>query len=225
MPDMGDGSFTLPTNSPAGAIMWPMMAMNMEPGMQMAGPPCTTTPSAAQQAAAVSFVNATVAATKKYASLAAAKADGFVPVTPSGASVVHYINWNRMAEDVTPADVLVPDAVQSLVYANTPSGPRLVAAMYLMPNGSVATPPDPGGCLTLWHLHTNLCFDSSNVVVGVTNSQGQCPAGSVNRTTQPMIHVWLAPIDGGPLMVDAPDGQVVGAAMKLPAADPPPVRA
>jgi hypothetical protein len=225
MPGMGNGSFTLATNSPAGSIMWPMMAMNMEPGMQMAEPACTTTPTTAQRQAAVSFVNATVAATSKYRSLAAAKAAGFVPVTPTGNAVVHYINWNNMAKDVSPADVLNPNAVQSLVYANTPTGPRLVAAMFLMPNGSTATPPQPGGCLEQYHLHTNLCFNSGNVVVGVTNSQGQCPSGSVNRVTQPMLHVWLAPIAGGPLMVDAPNDAVVAAAMQLPVADAPPERA
>jgi hypothetical protein len=225
MPGMGNGSFTLATNSPAGSIMWPMMSMNMEPGMQMAEPPCTTTPTAAQRQAAVSFVNATVAATSKYRSLAAAKAAGFVPVTPTGNAVVHYINWNNMNKDLSPADVLNPNAVQSLVYANTSTGPRLVAAMFLMPNGSNATPPQPGGCLEQYHLHTNLCFNSGNVVVGVTNSQGHCPSGSVNRVTQPMLHVWLAPIAGGPLMVDAPNDDVVAAAMQLPAADAPPERA
>jgi hypothetical protein len=225
MPGMGDGSFTLATASPAGPIMWPMMQMTMEPGMAMAEPACTTTPSMAQRSAAVSFVNTTVAATKKYQSLAAAEADGFVPITPTGRAVVHYINWSHMNEDVAPGDSLNPSAVQSLVYANTSTGPRLVAAMFLMPNGSNATPPQPGGCLTQWHLHTNLCFNSSNNVVGETNSQGQCPSGSVNRVTQPMIHVWLAPVDGGPLLVDAPDADVVAAATRLPVADPAPERA
>jgi hypothetical protein len=225
MPGMGDGSFELATMSPAGDIMWPMMQMNMGDGMELAEPNCTTAPTAAQKSAAVSFVNTTVTATTKYRSLAAAKADGFVPVTPTGASVVHYINWSRMAEDVTTSDVLIPSQVQSLVYANTATGPRLVAAMYLMPNGSTATPPQPGGCLTQWHIHTNLCFNSSNVVVGITNSQGKCPAGSTNRVTQPMIHVWLAPITGGPLMVDAPDAQVVAAANQLPVVDAPPEKA
>jgi hypothetical protein len=225
MPGMGDGSFELATNSPAGAVMWPMMNMTMEQGMQMAGPPCTTTPSTAQRQAAVTFVNQTVAATAKYRSLSAAIADGFVPITPPGSSVVHYINWENMAKDQTPSEVLNPAAVQSLVYANTSTGPRLVAAMYLMPNGSTATPPQPGGCLEQWHLHTNLCFNSSNNVVGVTNSQGQCPAGAVNRVTQPMIHVWLAPIDGGPLMVDASNADVVAAASRLPVADAPPEHA
>jgi hypothetical protein len=221
MPGMGDGTLMLATTSPAGDIMWPMMAMTMGPGMQLAEPACTTTPTVAQQLAAVSFVDQTVTATSRYRSLAAAKADGFVPITPTGQSVVHYINWNRLAIDTSSATALVPNEVQSLVYANTSTGPRLVAAMFLMPNGSTATPPQPGGCLTQWHIHTNLCFNSGNVVVGTTNSKGNCPAGSVNRVTQPMIHVWLAPIDGGPLMVDAPDADIVAAANQLPAVDPP----
>jgi hypothetical protein len=97
--------------------------------------------------------------------------------------------------------------------------------MFLMPNGSTATPPQHGGCLEQYHLHMNLCFNSGNVVVGVTNSQGQCPSGSVDRVTQPMLHVWLAPIAGGPLMVEALNDDVVAAAMQLPAADAPPQRA
>ncbi len=229
MPGMGggggDGSFSLATDSPAGDITWPMMAMTMETGMAMAGPACTTTPTAAQQAAAVSLVNTTVAATAKYKSLAAAKAAGFVPITPTGAAVVHYINWTNLDDTVTPAEVLNPSAPQSLVYANTSTGPRLVAAMYVMPNGSTATPPQPGGCLTQWHIHTNLCFNPGHVVVGVTDSSGHCPAGSTNMVTQPMLHVWLAPVPGGPLMVDEPDSACVTAASALPVEDLPPARA
>jgi hypothetical protein len=112
--------------------------------MAMAGPACTTTPSSAQQASAVAFVNTTVTDTSRYRSLAAAKAAGYVPITPSGAAVVHYLNWSNLSA-TTPANVLNPSAPQSLVYANTPTGPRLVAAMYVMPNGSTATPPQPGG--------------------------------------------------------------------------------
>jgi hypothetical protein len=226
MPGMGgSGSFSLATTSPAGAIPWPGMSMVMEAGMQMAGSACTATPDAAQQAAAIALVNQTVSATIQYRSLAAARAAGYVPITPSGLPVVHYINWANLNATTTPGQVLNPSAPQSLVYANTSTGPRLVAAMYVMPNGSTATPPDPGGCLTLWHLHTNLCFNSSNQVVGVTNGAGACPAGSANRVTQPMLHVWLAPGPGGPRMVDEPDSTVTSAAGQLPAFDPPPARA
>jgi hypothetical protein len=191
----------------------------------LAGPPCTTKPTAAQKAAAVSLVNQTVAATAKYRSLAAAKADGFIPVTPTGLPVVHYINWARLAASTDAANVLSPQAVQSLVYANTPTGPRLAAAMYVLPNLSTWTPATPGGCLTQWHLHTNLCFNSSLAVVALTDSQGKCPAGTFNRVTQPMLHVWQAPIDGGPLMVDVSDSEAVTAAAKLPPGDPPPTKA
>jgi hypothetical protein len=40
-----------------------------------------------------------------------------------------------------------------------------------------------------------------------------------------MIHVWLAPVSGGPLMVDTSDSAVVAAAEALPVADPAPERA
>ncbi len=49
-----------------------------------------------------------------------------------------------------------------MVYANTPGGAVLVAAMYTMGIDQVdAVPPMPGGCLTQWHCHTNLCFSQA----------------------------------------------------------------
>ena len=78
----------------------------------------------------------------------------------------------------------------------------------------------PAGCQTEWHVHTNLCLSNSDGnVVGVTGG-GACPPGSSNHVSQPMIHVWLAPIPGGPLAIDAPDAQVIGAAEQLPAPSP-----
>jgi hypothetical protein len=35
-----------------------------------------------------------------------------------------------------------------------------------------------------------------------------------------MLHVWVAPVPGGPLVVDATDAQVVQAAEQLPAPSP-----
>ena len=214
---------SLPTTSPAGNINWPTAMGNMGAGMQMVTPNCTTEPTAAQQAAAVSLVNQTVAAVQPFESLAAAKAAGYVPITPTGAPVVHYANLSYLASPQT----LDPNTIESLVYANTPHGAILVAAMYAMANNQIgATPPMPGGCLTEWHIHTNLCFSStSGVVVATENSSGACPTGSTNHITQPMIHVWLAPLSGGPLVVDAPDTQVVAAAEQLPVPNPPNPRA
>ncbi|HWR49065.1 MAG TPA: hypothetical protein VN327_15870 [Pseudonocardiaceae bacterium] len=67
----------------------PMVPMGT--GMQMVTPTCTTQPTAVQQHAAVTLVNPTVAATQRYQSLGAAKAEGYVPITPTGLKVVHYI--------------------------------------------------------------------------------------------------------------------------------------
>ncbi len=75
-----------------------------------------------------------------------------------------------------------------------------------------------------WHIHTNLCFNRQSQVTGADDTGG-CPAGSANRTTQPMMHVWLAPVPGGPLTVDATNRQITDAAKSLPAVDPPSVRA
>jgi hypothetical protein len=223
MPGMGGGggsvsALSLRTISPAGNITWPLPMGTMEPGMQMVTPNCTTQPTAAQQKAAVSLVNRTVTAIAPFRSLAVAQAAGYIPITPSEAPVVHYLNPAYLASPQT----LNPGAIESLVYANTSHGAVLVAAMYVMPNDEVGQAPQmPGGCLTEWHIHTNLCFsDSTGVVVG-TEHNGTCPAGTTHRITQPMIHVWLAPIPGGPLAVDATDAQVVAAADRLPVLNPP----
>jgi hypothetical protein len=211
------GVISLATDSRAGPITWPLTMGSMGAGMQMVTPNCTTSPTAEQQQAAVALVNQTVSAVSRYQSLANARADGYVPITPTGQSLVHYAKPSNIDDGA----LLDPNAIESLVYANTPNGAILVAAMYLMASDQVgASPPMPGGCLTEWHIHTNLCFSNSNgTVVGVTHA-GACAAGSTNHISQPMIHVWLAPVPGGPLVVDATDAQAVQAAEQLPIPSP-----
>ena len=222
MPGMGTGSgggsLSLATTSPAGPVVWPEVMGSMGPGMQMVTPDCTTDPTTAQQQASVALVDQTVAGATRYQSLANAKADGYVPITPPGQPEVHYAK----PAYVNDGQLLDPGAIESLVYANTPHGAVLVAAMYLMAGDQVgATPPMPGGCLTEWHVHTNLCFSTTTGVVVGTDAGGACKAGSVNHVSQPMIHVWLAPVPGGPLVVDASEAQVVQAADQLPVPSPP----
>lgn len=204
------------TSSPAGAISWPLPSMSMEPGMQMVTPGCAAAPTAAQKAAAASLVDSTVSAIAKYRSLAAAEAAGYVPITPSGLRVVHYLNPAMLAD----GRILDPGAVESLVYANTAHGAVLVAAMYILPLRNDGMPPMPGGCLTEWHVHTNLCFSlRTGAVVGFAVG-GTCRAGSINVVTPPMIHIWLAPVPGGPLAVDGSTAQIEAAADALPAPSP-----
>ena len=205
---------SLSTSSPAGPITWPPGTMSMEPGMRMTTSNCTTTPSPSQQQSAVRLVDQTTTAVAPYRSLAVARAAGYVPITPTGRRVVHYLK----PAYVNDGKVLDAGAIESLVYANTSHGAVLVAAMYMMAGRDTGqTPPQPGGCLDEWHIHTNLCFSpQTGTVVGVT-AVGRCRGDAVNRTTQPMMHVWVAPIPGGPLAVDASPAQIVDAAGRLPA--------
>jgi hypothetical protein len=203
----------LPTRSPAGDVTTLNASdMHMAGGMKMANPvACTATPTKAQQAATVSLVNQSWKAIQKFRSLAAAKAAGYVPITPVGQPVVHYLNGWYLHDVLTGGKVLKPSEPQSLVYANTPHGAVLAASMYI---NAIGAPPQPGGCLTQWHVHTNLCLNDATVV-GTTRTG--CPAGSANHITPPMMHVWYVPIPGGPNAIDAPDRQVVHAAEKVAA--------
>jgi hypothetical protein len=208
-------SVRLPTSSPAGDITMPNPGLQMAPGMKMASSrACTATPTAAQQRAAVRLVNASWRGARQYQSLAAARAAGYRPITPTGAPVVHYLNPSFYRNTFIGGPVLDTAQPQSLVYANTPDGAVLVAAMYITTPGGAT--PQPGGCLTQWHVHTNLCFAGGLGVVGVVGGAHQaCPAGSSNRVTPPMLHVWFVPIPGGPTAVDAPSQQVVHAAGRV----------
>ena len=207
---------SISTSSPAGSIVWPVDMTAMAPGMQMATPDCSAQPTAAQQRAAVDLVNRTVEQAAPYKSLAAAKAAGYVPVTRSGQRVVHYINPN-IARRGKVAD---PDSIPALVYVNTPHGAVLSAALYLDAGlNATAKPPQPAGCLTQWHVHSDLCFSGGQVVGN--NTAGACAAGAVNQMTKPMMHVWLVPLDGGPLAPDPPPRSEVVAATRMPVPNPP----
>jgi hypothetical protein len=217
MPGTGTGTpaIRLATSSPAGDITMPDTNMMMAPGMKMASAaPCHTAPTADQQKAAVSMVDTSWQDARKYQSLTAAKAAGYVPVTPAGAPVVHYISAAAYRATLLGGPVLDYQAPQSLVYANTPSGAVLAAAMYITAPGGAT--PQPGGCLTQWHVHTNLCLARGlGVVAAVGAAHPACPAGSRNRVTPPMIHVWFVPIPGGPTAIDASSAQVVHAAEQV----------
>ena len=71
----------------------PDTSMQMGGGMEMASSvPCVATPTIAQQHAAVTLVDTSWQDARKYQSLAAAKAAGYVPITPVGKPVVHYMD-------------------------------------------------------------------------------------------------------------------------------------
>jgi hypothetical protein len=174
-------------------------------GHLMQTPNCTTQPTSDQVLGATQYVQATSAAVSKYKDLSAALADGYVPITTTKYPVVHYLNFRYMNR----RDLLNPNTVDSLVYATTPYGPVLVAAMYLMPGGGDG--PMPYGCLVQWHAHTNLCTSSTT---GQIDGLQPCNPGShADPTTPFMTHVWQVPVPGGPLAIDPSDLEVVQAAI------------
>ena len=205
----------LATGTPGGAISMPDPHMQMAPGMAMASSAtCAARPTAAQQRAAVALVDASWRGARRFQSLTAAKTAGYRPITPSGLPVVHYLNVSYYLDSALRGHVLDPAKPQSLVYANTPKGAVLVAAMYITSPGGAT--PQPGGCLTQWHVHTNLCLSRGFGVVGVvTAAHPSCPPGSRNRVTPPMMHIWFVPIPGGPTAIDASDAQIVRAAERV----------
>ncbi len=215
---MADGAaagIRLATASPAGAITMPDPDMQMAAGMKMASSAsCPAIPTTTQRQAAVRLVDASWQAARKFQSLAVARAAGYRPITPTGAPVVHYLSTSAYLATVRGGPVLNLAEPQSLVYANTPKGAVLVAAMYITTRRGAT--PQPGGCLTQWHVHTNLCMQRGlGIVAAITVAHPSCPAGSTNRVTPPMMHIWFVPIPGGPTAIDASDGQIVHAAEQV----------
>jgi hypothetical protein len=173
-------------------------------GHKMQTPDCTAQPTSQQVLRATEYVQATSAAVAKYKNLSTALAAGYVPITSTSYPVVHYLNFQYMNHQ----DLMNPNTVDSLVYATTPYGPVLVAAMYLMPGPGDG--PMPYGCLMQWHAHTNLCSSDTGQIDGLQ----PCGAGShADPTTPYMTHVWQVPVAGGPLAIDPSDLQIVEAAI------------
>jgi len=170
-------------------------------------------PTAAELAAAAKLVADTKAAVSRYVDLKIAIASGYQPLEPPDFQIVHYVNPSYM----TDADILRPDHVQSLIYYNGKQGPMLIGAMYIMPRRGMPG-PEVGGPLTVWHQHSNICFDNTTgMAVAFAHSgffdnndkSGSCPRGSTNKTTPLMLHVWLIDNPGGPFASDM-EPQVLG---------------
>ena len=197
--------YTGPALPPAEVNALTISSDEQDKGHLMQTPNCMSQPTAQQVLGATAYVQATSATVAKYKNLSAAVADGYVPITSTKYPVVHYLNFRYMNRQ----DLMNPNTVDSLVYATTPYGPVLVAAMYLMPGGGNG--PMPYGCLVQWHAHTNLCTSDTT---GLINGLQPCNPGShADPTTPFMTHVWQVPVPGGPLAIDPSDLQVVQAAI------------
>ncbi len=174
-------------------------------GHKMQTPTCAAIPSASQLESAIRLVQETSADVAQYSDLSSAQAAGYEPVTTPAYPVVHYVKAAYLSNQY----VLDPNHVDSLVYATTPYGQVLVAAMFLMPE--VGNPgPMPAGCMLQWHAHTNLCTSTTtHLIIGFT----PCSPGTVHTRTAFMAHIWQVPVPGGPLALDPSDLQTVEGAI------------
>jgi hypothetical protein len=146
----------------------------------------------AHREAADSLYAETKAAITPYQDWHAAWAAGY---RPEGSTAMPSTHWLNQAY-VKAGYVMDPGRPQGLVYANTRRGPVLLGAMFQMPRiGQFG--PDPGGPLTAWHQHENICFTPFGFAFSLMTPYATCPLGAINLSAAPMLHVWIVENPGG----------------------------
>lgn len=157
-------------------------------------PECLDPVTPEQQAAADQLIADVFAAKAAYATTAQAAALGYSLVAPpfDGAGT-HWVNPDLFGD----GRIVDPQAPESLVFDG--SG-NLEAAMFMVDELGDPTPM-PGGCLTTWHSHDNLCmtapFQDGGAVVWLS-TLGGCPDGSSQLVPPDMLHVWVRDHPDGP---------------------------
>jgi len=163
-------------------------------------------PTPEQQAAAADLYDATAAAIEPYKDSGKAWAAGY---RPSGSTTMASTHWINNAF-VNAGYVMDPYHPQGLVYANSHHGPVLLGAMFEM-TGIGVFGPDPGGPLTAWHQHQNICFTPFGLEFSLMTPFSTCPLGAIDFSAPAMLHVWIVPNpQGGRFAVDI-DPKVVAA--------------
>ena len=163
-------------------------------------------PTAEQKAAADKLYTETVTAISPYGDWRNAWAAGYRPEGSETLPSTHWINQLYVERGY----VLDPEHPQGLVYANTRHGPVLLGAMFQMQHlGQFG--PDPGGPLTAWHEHQDVCFAPLGLEFTLMTPYSICPFGAIDVSAPPMLHVWIVENPkGGRFAVDI-DATVVAA--------------
>ena len=155
-----------------------------------------STVSAGERDAAQRLLDTTRDRTARFTDLELARAEGYRPITAPELPLVHFHNGAYHRD----GRILDPERPEDLVYFNDGGVMRLVGAMYVMPEAGLAG-PQPGGALTTWHAHLDLCFEDrvdGPMIVGRATADRPCPDGSELVPTPEMLHVWLYDNPDGP---------------------------
>ena len=159
----------------------------------------------AQWDAANALYRETKAAIAPYTDWHKAWAAGYRPGGPDHQPSTHWMNQRY----IDAGYVMDPQHPQGLVYANSKHGPVLLGAMFEMKKiGQFG--PDPGGPLTAWHQHENICFTPFGFEFSLLTPTATCPLGAISISAPPMLHVWIVDNPSGPFAVDI-DPEVVKA--------------
>lgn len=159
------------------------------------GPSSSPTPTPEQRAAANKLLADIRAGLAQFADLNAAMKAGYVQSTRWGVGTwgpAHFTNFTYSRD----GRVLEVERPESIVYMKLPGGKVvLLGVMFSAPQGEG---PRPGGPLTDWHIHDNLCISAAGQAVLATGP-GQCPAGAffVGERIE-MMHIWLFDHPEGP---------------------------
>jgi hypothetical protein len=150
-----------------------------------------------QVAAAAQLYSDTKTAILPYEDWHKALAGGYRPGQNLGGSS-HWMNQRY----VDAGYVMDPHRPQGLVYADTTHGPVLIGAMFQMKHiGQFG--PDPGGPLTAWHQHENICVSPIFFEFSLMTPFATCPLGAIDISVSPMLHVWIVDNPkGGQFAVD-----------------------
>jgi hypothetical protein len=183
--------------------------------IHMAVSGCAAEPTFSQEINATQFVQTTSEEVAQYSTPSAARAAGYVAVSPADYPIVYYVNPQVVTANLAAKRALSPYHVDGLVFAQTPLGNVVLAgAMYLLPS-TVITPPMPYGALLQWHQRTRVCGPTSESAADPLQITGvrPCAPGSVQQATPYLTIVWQVPVAGGPLAIQPPDIQIVEAAI------------
>jgi hypothetical protein len=161
-------------------------------------------PTQAQWDAANQLYRDTKSAILPYQDWHQAWAAGFRPGGPTNMASTHWMNQGY----IDAGYVMDPRHPQGLVYANSKHGPVLLGAMFQMKHiGQFG--PDPGGPVTAWHQHENICFAPFGIEFSLMTPTATCPLGAIDVSAPPMLHVWIVDNPkGGPFAVDIDEGVV-----------------
>lgn len=156
-----------------------------------------------QQEQANRLLADTTAAIEPYRDWRTAWAAGYRPTGPSRGAV----HWMNPAYAKGP--VLDPRRPQGLVYVRGRSGWVLAGAMFEMPRQGQFG-PDPGGPITAWHAHQDLCVSAAGGgSIALATPYAGCPLGAVTVSFPAMLHVWIVENPaGGPFGIDLDPGTI-----------------